>query len=193
MKEKLEDKELLLLIRANNYEAFEHIYKRYAAKLYGFSLRILKNEAESEEIVQDTFLKVWEKRYEINENLHFNTYLVTIAKHKIYNFFRRKVVECKYEDSLTNDIALSDTEADSHLEDLKGLIFSKVAKLPLRQKEIMTLKLEGINNDEIANMLQISKKTVENHLNRAYGQLRIELGDRKNLLPLLIFLFPNIF
>lgn len=193
MKDQLEDKELLLLMKSDDFEAFECIYRRYAAKLYSFSLRLLKNRIESEEIVQDTFLKVWEKRLEINENQVFGTFLLTIAKHKIYNFFRRQVVQRKYDSMLPKDVEVSESEADSHLEDLKELVARKITQLPTRQREVITLKLDGLNNDEIAEALQLSKKTVENHLNRAYGQLRTELGDWKNLLPLLLFLYFNLF
>lgn len=193
MKVQLEDKELILLVKANNYEAFELLYKRYASKLYSFSLRILKDKVEAEEIVQDTFLKIWEKRLEIKEDLTFNTYLVTVGKHKIYNFFRRKLVQQKYDSSLPKDLELSEEDADAHIEDLRTLMLQKIARLPERQREIMLLKLEGMSNEEIADSFQLSKKTVENHVNRAYTVLRAELGDWKSLLPLLLFINSNLF
>lgn len=193
MNNQREDKELLLLIKSDDFDAFERIYKRYAGKLYSFALRLLKNHTESEEIVQDTFLKVWERRSTIDENQVFSTFLLAIAKYRIYNFFRHQAVRYKYDSTLPKDIELSEDESDEHLEDLKELVGNKIAQLPDRQREVISLKLEGYSNEEIAATLELSKKTVENHLNRAYGQLRNELGDWKSLLPLLIFLYLNIF
>lgn len=118
-----DEKRLLSALKNGDIRAFDAIFRKYASKLYFFSFDKTHNEAEAEEIVQETFMKVWETRAAIDPGLNFGNYLITIAKNKIYNTFRRRLVERKYsEAAVSPEIHGGDVEQELYTEDLRRLL-----------------------------------------------------------------------
>lgn len=192
----MEERQLLGALKRGDKQAFDAIFKQYASKLYYFSFELTRSEAEAEEIVQETFLKIWENRKAIDPERHFNSYLITIAKNKIYNSFRRKVVERKYWQAngipaeVSSDV---NAEQELYLEDLRRLLLEGIERLSPQQQEILVLKSRGFNNGEIAEKLGVNKKTVENHVFKAYRQLRNDLSEYREVLPFLpLLIFYSI-
>src|SRR6185295_4037037 len=99
-----QEKEILLRMLQNDELAFEKIYRLYSPKLYGKLLRLLKSVPQTEEILQDVFLKVWEYRASIDPEKSFRAFLFKIAENKAYDFFRKASRDKKMEAEL---IALS--------------------------------------------------------------------------------------
>ena len=144
---------------------------------------------DAEEIVQEIFIKLWETRDKIKVELNFNTYITTIAKNLIYDMFRKKLVEQRYyqkfQSLIQEQLAV---ENELFRKNLQEVMFDSINKLSEQQREVMMLKCKGFNNDEIAELLGISKRTVEAHLNKAYKKLRQDLGEVRYYLLFFTFL-----
>jgi RNA polymerase sigma-70 factor (ECF subfamily) len=177
-----EDGVLIISLKKGNRNAFNTLFEKYSPKLYFFVLKTFQNKVEAEEIVQETFLKIWETRHRIDEKQNFNTYLISIAKHLIYDHLRHKAVERKYSQRVQQTSDKSYTVEDEFaLESLRDYIIANIELLPPQQKEILLLKNKGYENDEIAERLNLSKRTVETHINRAFKVLRNSLSHGKEL------------
>jgi len=169
---------LLLLLQKGDEEAFDAIFKQYAPRLYYFILSFYDNPAEAEDIVQETFVKIWENKHKIDENKNFNTFLFSIAKHIIYNKLKHLMIEKRYVDMVLQSpfrsFEIEDEMENKSLKDHLGLALSH---LPPQQREILLLRNRGFDNNEIAKHLNISKRTVETHTSRAFRTLRIRLKE----------------
>ncbi len=178
------------MLKTGNQRVLDVLFKEYSSRLFLFSLRFFNHKSDAEEIVQETFVKIWETREKITPDilLHFNAYVITIAKHLIYNRFRHRLVERKYRELQCNTAATSYTiERDITVKQLKEILLNGIAQLPPQQEKILLLKRQGYDNDEIAEQLQLSKRTVETHINKAFKSLRMFFEKRKVQISMLIF------
>ena len=192
MKELDVDNELIEKLRIGDVEAFDHVYHRYAGKLYAFSLKYLKSKEDSEELVQSVFLKVWENQKNIKKDTSFKSYLFTIAYNEICNLFRRR----KYQQNFI-DISMSgSTEASGETEDQIEFQFVSeqveqiISKLPEKQKTIFRKsRQEGKSTKEIADELGLSPGTVDNYISESLKFIRTNLKDNQFSILLFISLF----
>lgn len=184
----MDDKRIIELLNKGDESAFDAVFKKYSPDVYYFSLDLMKSKPDAEEVLQETFLKVWETRKTIDPELNFRYYLITIAKNKIYNIFRRRIIALRYNKivAAAEDSALPYVENDLYIEDMQKLLLGAVGRLTPHQKEVMTLKSMGLSNDEIAERLGVAKKTIEYHLGKAYKQLRSDLDIFRDILGLLL-------
>jgi RNA polymerase sigma-70 factor (ECF subfamily) len=178
----MDERQLLKLLKGGDNGAFDAIFRKYASELYRFSLSRGCTAQQAEEIVQETFMKIWELRWQVEPDRNFASWLMTIAKHKIYNMFRRRVVELKWDVEAMTPSDTTTVEDGLQLEYLRRLLFDGIERLVPRQREILMLKSNGMSNEEIASRLSIPKKMVENNIYKAYRQLRIDLGGIKDAL-----------
>lgn len=163
-----------------NILAFNSLYKEYSRRLYIFAYRYLRSEEETEELVQEVFTIVWEKRIELKTELSFKSFLFTIAFNIIRKHFRNKYYLNKY--LKTNLVTDSDSQTSNKIiyNSLYKFIFDLVNELPDRRKEIfIRSRVRGNTIKEIAEDLNISHKTVENQLTAALKYIRINL-NREN-------------
>jgi RNA polymerase sigma-70 factor (family 1) len=167
--------------------AFNELFGYYARRLYHFSFRYLRSEPECEELVQEVFTRIWEKRSELKEDLSFRSYIFTIAFNIIRKHFRSHLQATQYiEQQVMQDFELETAKkVDFNL--LKSKLDDLVSKLPSRRKEIFTKsRFEGLSVKEIADEMNISKKTVENQLTEALKFIRNHLTSQ-HLTGLLFF------
>jgi len=168
--------------------AFNELFNKYSKKLYFFSLSYVNSKEEAENIVQEAFLRVWCKREQLNDNLSFNGFVFTITMNQIRKYFRKKGREKKYLNIYNEgkDTQDKSTDAEVVFNDYREIADSMIEKLPARRKQIFKMsRLEGMKNQDIANELKISKKTVENEIHMVLKYLRSTFG--KNFTLLLIF------
>ncbi len=184
-----EDIELVLKLQKGDVEVFDLVYAKYAGKLYGFAFKYLKSAAETEELVQSVFLKVWENHKTLRRDTCFKSYLFTIAYNEICNSFKKKAHLQKFvrEKLLENSLNSNDTEElvnfNSTLEQLNEIF----TKLPGRQRTIfLKSRQEGKTSKEIATELRISSGTVDNSISESLKFIRIHLRE-KNLSVLMLF------
>jgi RNA polymerase sigma-70 factor (ECF subfamily) len=167
---------------------FDDIYRKYNKKIYSFSLSFLKNREDSEGVVQEVFLTLWRKRNEIKIDQDIGSYLFTITYNTIHKHFRKLARERKHLREFSKSAPTEDDSTNSGI-DYQNLLENAetaIQHLPPRQKTIYYYNMrDGLSAMEIAEKLDISKKTVENHLYRAKSYLKKAILD--NSLASLVF------
>jgi len=164
------DQNLALLIRSEEKYAFHELFNRYAPRIYKFAFSYLKNRSDAEEIVQNVFLKIWEKRYSIKASENIKAFIFTITANKIYDFIRRRNIEHAFHNYTMLNQGNNENNSWNSIvyKEVQQTIFNLANKLPSQQKKVFNLsKMEGLTNDEIAIKMGLSKRTVENDLYRA--------------------------
>lgn len=173
-------------LQKGSHKAFNAIYDMYADKLYGFALAHTKSQQMSEDIVQETFLKLWNNRKTISTEGSFQSLLFTISKHKMIDIFRSQISKVEFELYIEyiEDVNSGNNEIEEKLfydDFLKALRISKKL-LSERQLEIFELSRErGKSIEEIANKLQLSEQTVKNQLTTSLKKIRGQLSKRSIL------------
>ncbi|MDP2336052.1 MAG: RNA polymerase sigma-70 factor [Bacteroidota bacterium] len=182
------DKELIRKLKKGDIDAFNRIFYAYSSKLYHFAYGYLKSKEDSEEMVQDIFSKIWDKRADIKEEYEFRSYLFSIAFNYIKKYFRSKALINKYAEFATaNNPESEQIQEDVNYASLKLRVDQLVDQMPEKRKAVFfKSRVEGKNSKEIAAEMNISPSTVENHLNQALRFLRLHLKD-ENLAGLLFF------
>jgi RNA polymerase sigma-70 factor (ECF subfamily) len=180
--------QLVKNLSKGNLLAFNTLFREYCGRLYRFAYGYLKSEAESEELVQEVFTKIWEKRKKLKSELSFKSYLFTISFNIIRKHFRTRAYASGYfKAEIYNDVDLQTTQkitSDSLFQFIKEL----VDRLPNRRKEIfIKSRFEGQNIKDIAEDLNISHKTVENQLTEALKYIRYNL-KREGIIYFLIYM-----
>lgn len=175
-------------LKQGDAKAFDDLFNKYAERLYKFSLKYLKSANEAEEVVQEVFLYIWEKKDGLKPDHSFNAYLFTIAYNIIKKYFIKKAKENNFKDNLIYEFLKQENNLDQVI-DYKFLlekVESIVDTLPPRRKEIfIKRKYSGLSIRQIADELAISPNTVENQLAAAQKYILNEL--QKNSLPGLLF------
>jgi RNA polymerase sigma-70 factor (family 1) len=182
------DNESLLVrnLSKGNILAFNTLYKEYSVRLYRFAIGYLKSETEAEELVQEVFTLIWEKRSDLKEELSFKSFLFTIAFNMIRKHFRARAYLADYFNTERGDDTDMQTTQQVSYDSLYHYITDLVNKLPERRKEIfIKSRFEGLSIKEISENLNISHKTVENQLTDALKFIRSNL-DRESI-PVILF------
>lgn len=183
--------ELIRKLRKGSHEAFNTCYDIYADRLYGFILVHTKSPSVAEDIVQETFLKLWSSKEKLTEEGDFKSMLFTIAGNLIIDTFRKQINKPEFEDYIKyfdNEIVAdnSSEEIIYYDEFLEKLTLSK-RLLTEGQRHIFELSREsGLSNKEIASKLGITEQTVKNHLSAALKTLRTELSKYNYLFTFII-------
>jgi RNA polymerase sigma-70 factor (family 1) len=181
------DNELLVLLTQDDRKAFELIYRKYWLELYDSAYQRLKNNQQSEDIVQDIFVNLWIRRRQVTiENLP--AYLHSAVRFKVFNYVERDLAcQALYEPNET--IASCQSAADSRLmeQELMSLVLLYADSLPEKRKQIFLMHLhDNLSTKEIADQLKVSQKTVQNQLGSAIQGLRAHISPF-----LLIFFIAN--
>lgn len=174
-------------LRKGKIEAFDQIFNSYGNRLYGFVLSYLKSKEETEELVQDVFLKVWENRKKIKTETSLKSYLFTIAYHDLCKHFRRKKLYEGFVSEKLQTAELSlDLEKQLEYKETLDLVDRLVEQLPEKQKQIfIKSRKEGKTTREIADEMQLAPGTVDNNISAALKFLREHISN--NNLPTLLF------
>jgi RNA polymerase sigma-70 factor (family 1) len=187
----LKDESLLVRnLSKGNLLAFNSLYGEYSGRLYRFAYGYLKVEAEAEELVQEVFTIIWEKRRDLKEELSFKSFLFTIAFNIIRKHFRTKSYLSEYfKSGLDSDLDMQTSQKITY-DSLYQYINELVSQLPERRKEIfIKSRFEGHSIKEIAEELNISHKTVENQLTDALKFIRTNLNKEDISVILFFILF----
>ena len=184
-------KNILLRLSNDDEKAFEFIYWKYNVHVYNFANSLLYSPKIAQEITQNVFLKIWEKRHEINPEQNFNANLFTIARNMVYKETEQKLLAEQSLRQLQEEEDVLDMSTiqtlDYHFTE--ELCRSLVEELPPARREIFKLsRFERLSNKEIALRLSISERTVETQLYRATRFLKRKLLSDEGL-GLLILLF----
>lgn len=166
-------KEVLLSLQKGDHKAFETVFVAYFDKVKHFVERIVRSEDEAEELTQDIFVKLWISRKTIDIQKSFSAFLFTTAHNASFNYLKHKVVQDSYLNTNTFTEEAINTEEIIYAKEIALLVEMTVNRMPEQRKRIFQLsRNEGLSNDEIADRLNIAKKTVENQLSLALKELR---------------------
>lgn len=165
----------LMQLRDGDRAAFRIIYDNYASSIYSVAHKILKDNIQAEEVVQECFMKLWLARAELNTALDLWPYIYVICKRICFNYIRdQKLTQALPADS--EMFAVNDVEQKVHYFELQLQLDQYVETLPEQQKKAWQLsRIEGCTHEQIATQMGISKHTVKNHISQALKSLRNQL------------------
>lgn len=181
------DAELVVLLKDGIHGAFAEIYARYQGILYVHACKMLKDEDEAEDIVQEIFVYLWANHTQICFRSSLSAYLYSAVRYKFFDLLDHRKVRLDYAESLSNFIDTGVTVTDHYIreKELAQLIENEIALLPPKMREVFELSRKAyLSHKEIAKKLNLSEKTVKNQVNNALRELRLKLG----LFSFLLFL-----
>lgn len=183
------DFDLTDLIRNGNSRAFQEIYNRYWTVLYLHARRMLRNESQAQDVVQEVFTVFWEKREEMEPTLQVRAYLFAAVKNRILNLFRHEKVAGNYLSALGHVYDEGDYSTDEsvNFNELVRLIETEISRLPTEMKKVFELsRKEHLSAREIAVVLNKSEQTVKKQISRVLQILRMKIGLNAPLLLVLL-------
>ena len=155
----------------NTKNIFSTHFQTYYRPLCLYALRILEDTHEAEDVVQDVFTSLWNKKETISDISSLKSYLFTSVKNNCLNRLRKN---SQFTDIKDIDLIEENNDDDKiYRAELEAKLWKMIDELPERQREILLMaKRDGMSYKEIAKITGISVKTVENHVTRAIRTLR---------------------
>ncbi|NGF56352.1 RNA polymerase sigma-70 factor [Parapedobacter sp. SGR-10] len=181
--------ELLLALKHGDDRAFAEVYERYWEPLFKQALSMTHDEDMAKDIVQDSFVCLWEKISHTEITKSLRSYLFIAVRSRVLNQFAHGKVQAKYLESLASYLTEGENQTDLPLQEkvLQEQIDRQIASLPERMRTIFEMsRKEYMSYKEIADELYLSDKTVKKQISRALKILRVKLDF---LLSLTIVLF----
>lgn len=155
--------------------AYIALFEIFTPKIYRTCRKMFLHHEDAEEIVQEVFMRVWHYRKNLDHNLSFNAYVLTIMRSLIFKRARKMALEVAFKQYNIHHIPTisNNTEEEIFHKEMMKFSVSAISKLPKGQQEVINLKyLEQLSSDEIAMKLQLSKRTVENQIYKATKSLK---------------------
>ena len=175
-------------LKKGDYDAYTLLMNNYYKNLCGYANLFTKDPSKSEDIVQNVFVKLWVYRKKIDSNIPIKRYLHKSVYNEFIDQYRKNKSVISLEEKHLKAINTVIDNNSFDIEKLMTRVNDEIEKLPEKCKKVFILnKKEGLTHDEIAEYLQISKKTVEGHITRAFKILNQKLG--KKIKSILIILF----
>ncbi len=186
------ENKLLISLSNGNEQSFFALYDQYSHALFSTIFQMVRDKQVSEEIVQDVFLKVWQKRASIDPNRSFKSWIFTIAKNDVISWYRKLAKETAMQENLYQhfeQLYLMETESDIH-EKQAELLERALNTLSERRKEIFVLcKLEQKSYEEVAQKLNISVSTVSNAMVKSNQHIRQFVQDHYDEILVILVTF----
>jgi len=173
------DKYLLHRLKKNDTKVFTDIYNDYWKTLYISSYNLLKDKELCEEIIQDVFTDLWKAREKLEIRISLKSYLYACVRYKVFSEFRKnKIQKVELFEDLNQRFLYATPETKLMHQELVAQIETIVNTLPTRCQEVYRLsRNKQLSHKEIAEKLNISTKTVENHITHALKILTTALGN----------------
>ena len=181
------DKDILKRLSDGDASAYEYIFDRYHAKVCRFVKSILYDPDAVGDIAQNVFMKVWINRTELSRVNSLDNYLFTIARNEAFDSLRRRSSRSRY--ALLDGMEHSDRLSLTYdMEQMERIVEKCVEEMPPQRKLVFRLsREEKLSNREVAERLQLSKRTVDRHISLALNDIRFALKDIVSLFILFLF------
>lgn len=166
--------DILRALRDGDHDAYDVVYLHYSTPIKRFLSVLLRSEEDAKELTQNVFLKLWEKREIIDPTKSIKSFLYNLAKFYAYNHFDHKKVKEKYENFAVGSVN-EDFSAEEILIDQETAILIDLTlhRMPAKRRKVFEMsRKEGYSNDDIADKLKISKRTVETHISTALKEIK---------------------
>lgn len=179
-----------------NDESFEHLFKTHFKALHAYAIAILRDDDAAEEVVQNMFLKFWEKRELLNIQTSVKAYLYKCVYHDSLNLLKHEKIKTKYQDFASYTMNSHNEPASSKVEttELAYQIGLALNELPEQCRTIFQMsRFEELKYREIADQLGLSVKTIENQMGKALKIMRLKLADFLSLILLGLMYYKDFF
>ncbi len=186
---------LLQQLRDGSERAFELLYQRHAKPILWKLRRMVKDPDEADELLQNLFVKIWEKREQIVINQTFDAYLYRVAQRMAVDYFRSLARQSKLYEQAQSEMTevIDNTQELLEAKETQQLLNNAISLLPEQRRRAFTLcKIEGKSHQEAARIMEISPNTVHNHLVKAVGFVKDYMeksGQVLSPMALLILLY----
>lgn len=173
------DEVLLNRLRNNDENALTELYNRYWNPVYLYTYNVLRDKEVCKDIVQDLFMDLWKRREKLHVTSTFKSYLFSSARYQIFAQIRKKEKSLGSHlfENLDQRLHYNSPESEYLYQELVQRISATVESLPQKCREVYTLsREEQLSHAEISQFLDISTKTVENHITKALKVLRSSVG-----------------
>lgn len=177
--EELSDKELLNQFRQGSKLAFEALYNRYFPRLYQHAFKMLKDQDEAQDLVQELFTSFWVKGKDLDLTANVSSYLYAATRNRVLNLFEHNRVHDHYISSLGEFLSYVEVSVDELVieKELAEIIEGEVRQMPPKMREIFELsRKDDLSHKEIADYLEISDKTVKKQISNALKILRMKIS-----------------
>lgn len=185
----LPDEKLISLLREGDQRAFDALFRRYWEKMYAAAFKRLKSGEYAEELVQDLFASLWQKREQLHIHTRLESYLYTSVKYLTIRACRRKDLEKNIIANLKTYRPESGSNIDEYVEvrDFQRQLRKAIRQLPDKSRAVFELsRYKHYSTKEIARTLGVSEKAVEYHMTKALRLLKRELRE---FLPIILLFF----
>ena len=187
-----EDDLYIRLLKEGDRKAFSEFYDALWERVFKYVLAILHEPDDAVDVVQDTFVSLWQQRNQLGEIASIEHFVFSIAKYKALRYIRRNIRTRNYLASLSGFQPDDTSGIDDRIDaaQMLQIVDAEVAALPEKMRAVFLLsRTENLSHKEIANRLQISEKTVKKQINNVLRVLRKKLGN--SLLLAVLFLLPH--
>jgi RNA polymerase sigma-70 factor (ECF subfamily) len=187
-----EENNWLELVAAGNERAFRSLYDEYAGSVYALAFSYLKSPLAAQDVVQDVFLKIWEKRGDLSSVSNFPGWLRILTRNYLINSLKKKIPTSFKEDISRLEFAEKGLPPSGQLDykEMASIIRQAVHALPPRQQQVYKLSRDkDFTLNEIAAELGISYNTVREHMTAALKNIRTYLEEHYGTMGLLIWIF----
>ncbi|WP_281169855.1 RNA polymerase sigma factor [Olivibacter sitiensis] len=167
---------------SGNLHAFDLLYNRYSLHIYRVLLKMVRDESIADELLQDVFVKIWDKRSKIDTNMPLGPFLYRVTERLVCDFYRKLSRESRLKKGLVETITLYDrnTEEDLQYKETLGNLNLAIEQLPLQQRLVFKLcKLEGKSYLEVSEELGISISTINGHIVKSTKSIKNFLFGKK--------------
>ena len=188
----LPDEQIALLLTERYEAAFEQVFKTHYKNLHAYAFTILKDEDEADEMVQQVFFKLWERSEHLSFSGPIAAYLYRAVHNESLNFIKHQKVKAGHQLHVAYSMKNKSEQAQPRMirKELENKFREALNELPEQCRTVFQLsRFEDMKYKEIADKLDISVKTVENHMGKALKLLRTKLVD---FLPLLLILLSKL-
>jgi len=175
-------------MKLGNSKAYDFLMDSFYQKLCGYAYTLSHNHSAAEDIVQNVFVKIWTNKKNINPLFSIKSYLYKSVYNEFINEYRKNqpmvFLDIKYIESV--NLVLENT--NENLDEFLKLVDKEINELPPKCKQIFLLnKKEGLTHIEISDYLDVSVKTIEGHMTRAFKILRKKLNSKMKTIFFLLF------
>jgi len=187
-----QDEQIALRLSKRDEAAFEQVFKTHYKNLHAYAFTILKDEDEAEEMVQQVFFKLWERSEHLSFSGPIAAYLYRAVHNESLNFIKHQKVKAGHQLQVAYSMKNKSEQASPKMirKELENKFREALNELPEQCRTVFQLsRFEDMKYKEIADKLDISVKTVENHMGKALKLLRTKLVD---FLPLLLILLSKL-
>jgi RNA polymerase sigma-70 factor (ECF subfamily) len=186
------DRDIALQIRQGNVAVFEKAFKTHYAILCSYAIKFVWEKEQAEEIVQELFFNLWNKREMIDITTSFESYLFRAVRNACFNYLKHLKVRAEHHQQVLDSPKSGEDPSGNTFEilELQEKIDEAIDLMPPERKKIFLLsRFEGLKYREIANQLNISVKTVEAQMGKALEHMRKQLTGYLVLLILILLEF----